>query len=403
MSAPPRRYDAAVVGLGAMGSAAAWQLAKRGQRVIGFDRFRPPHVFGSSHGDSRGIREAYYEDPSYVPFVRRAYELWDELADAAGERLFLQTGALSLGVEGADLVRGVIASAREHDIHIEQLDAAELRRRYPGVLVSDDLVGVLEQRAGMLDIDAALNAQLDQAAAHGAELRFDEPVERWLPVDMDDLESPITIRTPRGEYEAERMVITSGAWNARLVGKLHLPLTVTRQVMYWFQPRANREAFELGAIPFWMWERSEVETAYGFPDVGKGFKLGLHQPLDQVEPSGYSREITEADEHMVREFLGHTFPEAAGTLLRAEACLYTHTPDHHFLIDIHPKRSNIALASPCSGHGFKFSPAIGEALADLSMYRQTRHDLGLFRIDRFVEPLARSERPSPSAQSAAGD
>ncbi len=400
MNPPTNRYDVAVVGLGAMGSAAAWQLARRGQRVIGFDRFRPPHLFGSSHGDSRGIREAYYEDPSYVPLVRRAYELWDELANAVGKPIFRQTGALSLGAQNADLVQGVIASAREHDIPIEHLDAADLRRRYPGILVSDDLVGVFEQRAGMLDIDAALNGQLDQAAAHGADLRFNEPVDRWLPLDLNDLESPVTLRTNRGEYQAERMLIASGAWNAGLLGKLDLPLTITRQLMYWFQPRANRAAFELGAIPFWMWERSQSETAYGFPNLGNGFKLGLHQPLDQVEPSGYSREITETDERIIREFLAQTFPDAAGTLLRAETCLYTHTPDHHFLIDIHPKRPNIVLASPCSGHGFKFAPAIGEALADLSMYRKTRHDLGLFRLDRFVQPLDRSAQSAPSATGA---
>lgn len=395
------RYDVAVVGLGAMGSAAAWHLARRGERVVGFDRYRPPHVFGSTHGDSRGIREAYTEGPSYVPFVRRAYELWDELADAVGEPLFRRTGALSLGTEGNDLVQGVIDSAREHDIAVEQMDAAEIRRRYPGVHATDDLVGVLEQRAGMLDIDTAVNGQLDQAAAHGADLHFDEPVDKWLPQDMDDVESPITIQTSRGSYEAERMVVTAGAWNAGLLGKLSLPLTVTRQVMYWFEPRANREHFQEGAIPFWMWERSATETAYGFPDIGKGFKLGLHQPLDEVEPSGYSREITETDERRIRDFLEHTFPDASGTLLRAESCLYTSTPDAHFLIDIHPKRPNIVLASPCSGHGFKFSPAIGEALADLSMQRETRHDLDLFRVDRFVERL--NDAAGQSAQTAAGD
>ena len=395
MSTSTNRYDVAVVGLGAMGSAAAWHLARRGQRVIGFDRYRPPHVFGSTHGDSRGIREAYTEGPSYVPFVRRAYELWDELSDAVGQPIFTQTGALSLGPEGNDLVQGVVDSAREHDIAVEQMDAAELRRRYPGIHVTDDLVGVLKQRAGMLDIDTALNGQLDQAAAHGADLHFDEPVDRWLPIEMDDLESPVRIQTARGTYEAERMVVTSGAWSAGLLGKLNLPLNVTRQVMYWFEARANPDHFELGAIPFWMWQRSETETAYGFPNIGKGFKLGLHQPLETVDPSGYSREITELDERRVRDFLANSFPDVSGTLLRAETCLYTHTPDHHFLIDIHPKRPNIVVASPCSGHGFKFAPAIGEALADLSMHRRTEHNLGLFRIDRMVEPL--------QAQSAAGD
>ena len=378
-------YDVAVVGLGAMGSAAAHRLALRGQRVIGFDRFRPPHMFGSTHGDSRGIREAYYEDPSYVPFVRRAYDLWDELAQTIGQPLFQQTGALTLGARDASMVQGVLASAREHDIDVDLLDAPELRQRYPAILADDDLVGVLETRGGMIDIDTALNGQLDQAARHGAELHFDEPVDRWLPQDMDDLESPITIHTTNGTYEAERMVVTAGAWNAGLLGKLNLPLRVTRQVMFWFEPRANPQAFDLGALPFWMWERGPQDFAYGFPNIGKGFKLGHHQPLDEVDPSTYNRELTAQDEANVRDWLERTFPDVGGKLLRAETCLYTNTPDAHFLIDIHPKRPNIVLASPCSGHGFKFSPAIGEALADLSTNRQTNHDLHLFQINRFVQ------------------
>ncbi len=395
------RYDVAVVGLGAMGSATAWHLARRGQRVIGFDRFHPPHMFGSTHGDSRGIREAYYEDPSYVPFVRRAFDLWDELSETIGKPLFRRTGALTLGVGDCSMVQGVLASAREHDIAVDLLDASELKRRYPAVLATDDLVGVLEHRGGMIDIETAINGQLDQAAKHGADLHFDEPVERWLPQDMGDVESPIVINTANGRYEADRMVVTAGAWNAGLLGKLNLPLTVTRQVMFWFEPKRNPEQFAAGALPFWMWERGPQDFAYGFPDVGKGFKLGHHQPLDEVEPSGYNRELTEGDEANMREWLERTFPDVGGELLRAETCLYTHTPDAHFLIDIHPKRPNIVLASPCSGHGFKFAPAIGEALADLSMYRKTEHDLRLFRVDRFVKPL--SEQSEQPAQTAAGD
>ncbi len=395
------RYDVAVIGLGAQGSAAAWRLALRGQRVIGFDRFRPPHTFGSTHGDSRGIREAYYEGPSYVPFVRRAYDLWDELSAEIDKPLFTQTGALSLGTEGASLVEGVLASAREHDIAVDEMDASDLRRRYPSIAATDDLVGVLEQRGGMIDIDTALNGQLDLAAQHGAELHFDEPVERWLPIDMDDLESPVRIQTAQGEYEADRMVVTAGAWNAGLLGKLDMPLRVTRQVMFWFEPRANPEAFELGALPFWMWERGPQDFAYGFPNVGKGFKLGHHQPLDEVDPSTYDRTVNAADEANVRDWLERTFPDVGGPMLRAETCLYTNTPDAHFIIDIHPKRPNIVLSSSCSGHGFKFAPAIGEALADLSIDRESSHDLSLFRIDRFVPSVA--QRGEHSAQPAAGD
>ena len=381
-------YDVAVIGLGAMGGAAAWQLAQRGVRVIGFDRYHPPHALGSSHGESRAIREAYYEDPSYVPFVRRAYELWDELSAAVGQPLLRRTGAIMIGDEDGVLVPGARASAEQHGIAHEVLDAAEIRRRFPVMEVRDPTIGVLEQRAGLLDVEACVQAQLEQAARHGAELHFNEPIERWRPLDLDDAESPIEIVTSRGVVVANRLILTAGAWNAGLVRRLNLPLRVTRQVMMWFRPRARAAAFEPGALPVWLWERAWQDFHYGFPNLGHGFKLGNHHPAAEVAPTDYDRSITAQDEADIRAWLADTFPDANGELLRAEACLYTRTPDAHFLLDLHPKRPNIAIASPCSGHGFKFAPAIGEALADLSLEGRTRHDLHLFTIDRLVPPSA---------------
>ncbi len=381
-------YDVAVIGLGAMGGAAAWRLARRGVRVIGFDRYRPPHALGSSHGESRAIREAYYEDPSYVPLVRRAYELWDELSAAVGRPLLRRTGAIMIGAEDGVLVPGARASAERHDIPHEVLDAAEIRRRYPVMAPRDPLVGVLEQRAGLLDVDACVQAQLDQAARHGAELRFYDPIERWRPLDMADAESPVEIVGSRGSVVADRLILTAGAWNADFVRRLRLPLTVTRQVMMWFRPRARAAAFEPGALPVWLWERAWQDFHYGFPNLGQGFKLGNHHPAAEVAPTGYDRAVTAGDEAEIRAWLAETFPDANGELLRARTCLYTRTPDAHFLLDLHPKRPNIVIASPCSGHGFKFAPAIGEALADLALERRSRHDLRLFRIGRLVPPGA---------------
>ena len=377
-------YDAAVVGLGAMGSAAAWMLARRGLRVVGFDQFRPPHALGSSHGDSRVIREAYYEDPSYVPLVQRAYELWEEAGAATGRALLRQTGAVMVSEADGLLTPGALASAREHGIPHEQLSAAELRRRFPMMAARDGLIGLLEHRAGVLDVDGCISAQLELAARHGAELRFDTPIGRWTPTEMDDLESPIAIEAAGGTVTAERLIVTAGAWTASLLGKLALPLLVSRQVMFWLRPKGDASRFALGNLPVWMWERGAQDFGYGIPDLGHGVKVGHHFPAAAVDPDSYDRTVNAQDEATIRGWLEATLPDVSGEILRAETCLYTNTPDAHFLLDVHPKRPNIVAACPCSGHGFKFAPAIGEAIADLAIERRSGHDLHLFRFERLL-------------------
>ena len=367
-----------------MGSAAAWMLARRGLSVVGFDRFRPPHNLGSSHGDTRVIREAYYEDPSYVPLVQRAYELWGELAAATDRQLLRRTGALMVSEADGLLVPGALASAREHNIPHEPLSAAEIRRRFPVMAPRESLIGLFEHRAGALDIEGCIGAQLELAARNGAELRFDAPIERWTPADLNDLESPIEIQTPDGVVVADRLILTAGAWTASLLRKLALPLLVSRQVMFWLRPKGDADRFRAGNLPIWMWERGRQDFGYGLPDFGHGVKVGHHFPDEAVEPADYDRNIHPRDEATIRAWLGDTLPDASGQILRAETCLYTNTPDAHFLLDLHPKRPNIVAACPCSGHGFKFAPAIGEAIADLAIDRRSRHDLHLFRFERLL-------------------
>ena len=367
-----------------MGSAAAWMLARRGLSVVAFDRFRPPHNLGSSHGDTRVIREAYYEDPSYVPLVQRAYELWGELAAATDRQLLRQTGALMVSEADGLLVPGALASAREHNIPHEPLSAAEIRRRFPVMAPRESLIGLFEHRAGALDIEGCIGAQLELAARNGAELRFDAPIERWTPTDLNDLESPIEIQTPDGAVTADRLILTAGAWTASLLRKLELPLLVSRQVMFWLRPKGDASRFRAGNLPIWMWERGRQDFGYGLPDFGNGVKVGHHFPDEAVEPSDYDRNIHPRDEATIRAWLGDTLPDASGQILRAETCLYTNTPDAHFLLDLHPKRPNIVAACPCSGHGFKFAPAIGEAIADLAIDRRSRHNLHLFRFERLL-------------------
>ena len=373
-----------------MGSAAAWMLARRGLSVVAFDRFRPPHNLGSSHGDTRVIREAYYEDPSYVPLVQRAYELWGELAAATDRQLLRRTGALMVSEADGLLVPGALASAREHNIPHEPLSAAEIRRRFPVMAPRDSLIGLFEHRAGALDIEGCIGAQLELAARNGAELRFDAPIERWTPTDLNDLESPIEIQTPNGVVAADRLILTAGAWTASLLRKLELPLLVSRQVMFWLRPKGDADRFLAGNLPIWMWERGRQDFGYGLPDFGNGVKVGHHFPDEAVEPSDYDRNIHHRDEATIRAWLGDTLPDASGQILRAETCLYTNTPDAHFLLDLHPKRPNIVAACPCSGHGFKFAPAIGEAIADLAIDRRSRHDLHLFRFERLLGAAAAS-------------
>lgn len=375
----PQRYDVIIVGLGAMGSAAAYQLARRGRRVLGLDRFHPPHTMGSSHGGTRIIREAYAESPRYVPLVQRAYECWADLEAESGERLYTPTGGLMLGAPASPVVTGALASAREHGLPHEQLDAAAIRRRFPAFAPPDDHVGVWEPRAGALDPERCVAAHLDLAARHGAELRFDEPADKWRP-DGDG----VAVTTSAGTYQADRAILSAGAWTARFHVKLQLPLRVTRQTVCWFRPAAQPERVDPATCPVWVWHLPSGHAAYGFPDFGDGFKAGLHDPIDIVDPDTAPRDVRDDEAAALRAELAPYFPSAIGDYLRGQACLYTNTPDGHFLLDRHHRHPQVIVASPCSGHGFKFSAVIGEVLADLATDTAPQFDLELFNLRRLL-------------------
>jgi sarcosine oxidase len=366
--------DTIVIGLGAMGSAVACHLARRGRSVLGFDRYAPPHVFGSSHGETRIIREAYFEHPVYVPLVQRAYALWRELEVASGATLYHQTGGLMIGHRESDLVTGALSSAREHGLAHEVLDLAALAARFPMLQPEDGMVAVLEPRAGVLYPEACVRAHLALARRAGAELHCDEPVAGWS-AERDR----VRVHTARGEYSARHLVVTAGAWVTTLFPDLALPFAVERQTLHWFRPRDRDGAFDAAHCPIHLWQFDGRQFFYGFPDLGDGVKVARHHCGQVTTADTVLRDVDAAEIDDIRALVQRFVPRAGVDWLRGTVCLYTNTPDEHFWIDAHPAHPQVQIVSPCSGHGFKFAPVIGEIVADLVEDRAPRFDLGLFR------------------------
>lgn len=370
----PAIFDVVIAGLGAMGSAAASHLARRGLRVAAFDRFRPPHTFGSSHGQTRIIREAYFEHPAYVPLIQRAYELWLELEKSSGRQLFRQTGGLMIGAPDSTVVRGARRSAKEHRLPHAVLTAPEVRRRFPAQRLPDNFLAVLEPRAGILFPEECISAHLQSALAHGAEVHFEQPIEGW-----ETTSGGIRVRTPDGTCEAGQLVVSAGNWTSALLPDLRLPLTVERQTLHWFDPVDAAGAFDPDRCPVYLWEHEPDHYFYGFPDLGDGIKVAAHHGGEIVHPDRVDRTVHPSEIVAMRSLVERFLPGANGRHRNSVVCCYTNTPDQHFLIDRHPLEPRVWIASPCSGHGFKFSSVIGEILADLVTQERSRFDLSLFR------------------------
>ena len=370
------QYDVAVAGLGSMGSMAAWILASRGHRVIGFDRFRPPHASSSHVGLSRIIREAYYEQPYYIPVVQRAYELWSELERISGARIYQRTGGLMLGEAASAIAGGAHRNAIVQGVSCEVLKADAVRQRFPQFSLPDDHIGVFEERAGILAPEVAIEAALGAAQQAGADLRFNEPVVDWSTGDA------IRVRTPSGEYEADRLILAGGAWMANGLARIATPLAVARQVLFWFEPQAGRAAFHPSRFPVFLWQWTEGHSIYGFPDQGEGLKVAIHHEGRTVDPDTLDRTVQPGEEAPLVEILKQYLPGGVGPITRSAVCMYTNTRDEDFILDFHPEDRRVVLASPCSGHGFKFSPAVGEIVADLATTGSSRFDLSPFRADR---------------------
>jgi sarcosine oxidase len=372
-------YDVIIAGLGAMGSASAYHLAAGGLRVLGLDRYQPPHDLGSSHGRTRIIREAYFEHPAYVPLVQRAYQLWTDLEKQSQRSLFLQTGGVMVGALDGALVRGARRSAEQHRLRHEVLSSTELRRRFPVFEPTAEMIGVWEPRAGVLFPELAIQAHLELAAKRGAALHFNEPVLKW---ETDG--KGVRVHTTTRTYTADRLLLAVGSWVQSLVQELKLPLTVERQVLYWFEPCAQAAAFQPTACPIYIWEYAPGQFFYGFPELGDGVKVALHHQGEPAHPDTVRREVSAGEIDSMRALLRRYLPAAEGRLRAQAVCVYTNTPDEHFILDRHPLHAQVLLASPCSGHGFKFSSVIGELAALLLREQPPAFDLSLFRIDRFT-------------------
>ncbi len=371
------RCDVVVAGLGAMGAAAAWQLARRGARVIGLDRFAPPHARGSSHGGSRIIRQAYFEDPAYVPLVQRAYALWAELAAETGAERLVTTGGLMIGPPDGVLVRGALASATTHGIAHRVIDAAELRRAWPAFAAGDEVCAVWEPRAGVLDPERAVGDFLARAEAHGATLRFGEPLRAWS-ADAGG----VRVDTDAGAIEADAVVIATGAWMPRLFPGWGLE--VQRNVQMWFEPLQHAERFAPERFPIFIWEHARDQHFYGFPALGASTpKVARHGVGERHDPDVPPPAASDAEIASMRGLLAATLPDLAGRCVASAGCLYTNARDDHFVLGPLPAQPRVIVASPCSGHGFKFAPAIGEALARWALGEGPDLDLA-----RFAPPAA---------------
>lgn len=367
----------AVIGLGAAGSAALYQLARRGIRVVGIEQFSLGHDRGSSHGATRVIRMVHFENPSYSVLMERAYALWRDIEQAAERQLLHLTGIIEIGSPSGPLIRGTLAGESK-GLPRRQLDAQAAMHRFPAFRLPDAFVGVLQPDGGFLEAAAALAAMIDLAKAHGAEILTETKVGAIEPNTTG-----VRIETSRGVIAAEGAVVAAGPWTRGLLPNLKLPLTVTRQVVGWFQPR-DPELFAAGRCPAFIMETPHGHH-YGFPTFGDiGVKIAKHHHRNEiVDPDTYDRTVSATDETAVRAPLSEYLPDANGALLSAQTCLYTVTPDDTFIIDRMPGYPHIVVASPCCGHGFKFAPVVGEILADLATRGTTAHDISRFRLQRF--------------------
>ena len=373
-------YDVIVVGLGGMGSAAAYHLAARGQRVLGLERFNPAHDKGSSHGGSRIIRQSYFEDPAYVPLLLRSYELWEKLAHDSGRDVYRMTGGLFLGPPACLTVAGSLRASRQWGLAHEVLDAREIRSRFPNFTPSAGDIALYEAKAGFARPELTVQAHLALAENAGATLQFGEQVLEWA-----ESAGGVAVRTARGTYTAGRLVICPGAWAPQLLTEFGVPITIERQVLYWLDPVGGTAAYT--DHPIFIDENASGMQIYGFPAIDGprgGVKVAFFRKGVECTPETIDRRVRPHEVREMRERVGQLLPALNGPCLHSATCMYSNTPDQHFVIARHPECAQVIVACGFSGHGFKFVPVVGEILADLAIDGATDHSISLFDPSRLV-------------------
>ena len=377
------QFDVAVIGLGAMGSAALAFLSARGIKAIGIDAYFPAHALSSSHGDSRLIRLGYFEDPSYVPLLRRAYQNWRSLEARLRAEILTITGVLQIGAPHSKIVSGTRSSCEMHGLAYEELDKAAMAARFPAFQLDDGEMAVLDPQGGYLRPEAAVMGYLKLAAEDGAVLHFGEKV---ISIEPDD--AGVTVSSANGRYRAGKVIVSTGSWIGELVPQLKAHAVPIRQVVAWYQP-CDGFATEPQRMPCFLRDEGGEGSYFGFPAIGiDGVKIGRHahfrEPIDPDQPNP---PVNDADRALLDGFIAKRLPAAAGRRVRATTCRYTMTPSEDFLIDLVPGQQNVVVASPCSGHGFKFTSVVGEILADLALDGGTKLAIGAFSfaaMDRFL-------------------
>lgn len=376
-----KTFDVIVLGLGAHGSSALYHLSKTGSKVAGLDQFTPPHNHGSSHGQSRIIRQAYHENPLYVPFVKEAYNLWYEIEKIAGKELLLKTGGIMLGAEDSSIIKGAKLSASTHDIAFEYLDNNSIKNRFPALRPSADTVGVLDKDAGILFPEDCIQTYLEQALKNNASILYNERVIEIIP-NVDS----VKIITDKNTYQTNKLIVSAGAWLNEVMPDLHLPLTVERQVLYWLKNNNENLQQNLtpGQLPIYIWEYLPGKMFYGFPDLGDGIKIALHHGGEPVTPATLTSYVSEEEISGITA-VAEKYLNIKPVFNYSATCMFTNTPDENFIIDFHPQHKNIIIASPCSGHGFKFASVIGKILCDMATGKTILFDLSPFSISRFTK------------------
>ena len=375
-------YDAIVIGCGGMGSAALRALALKGKRVLGIEQFELGHDRGSSHGHSRIIRLAYNEHPDYVPLLRRAFELWSDIEVETGQRLFVKTGGLDIGPMDGRVVTGALAACRTHSLAHEWMTGPEIHRRFPGVEVPEHYGAVFHEEAGYLNPEASIDAMVASAVGHGAALKVGERLQT-----LESLSDGWDLCTDRGRYTADQVVVTAGAWSQFVLPDLERLAIPERQVVGWFDS-LDPSRFSAEQFPVFILD-SPYGEYYGFPidEGGRGFKIGrFHHLKEEVDPRKSLATPDESDEAVLRQAIEGFFPLAGGKLQRMQTCMFTNSPDGHFIIDRHPDSSHLIVAAGFSGHGFKFACVVGELLAALACDPDAS-PVPLFAWDRFAQQV----------------